>query len=58
MHYLKMNTRMYHVIVRNMKTGKKIYMTQKPVTHKEGCTILSKLTKHRGRYEMLEEVTE
>ena len=53
--YIKMNTRMYHVIIINTKTGKKVYMTQEPVTHKEGCTILSKLTKYPWRHEMLEE---
>lgn len=48
--------RMYHVIVKNIKTGVKVYMTAYPVTHAEGCTLLSKLTKYKWRQEMLEEV--
>ena len=35
--------RMYHVIVRNDRTNMDTYMTVKPVTHAEGCVILSKL---------------
>lgn len=50
--------RLYHVVVVNMKTGQKVYMTSSPVTHAEGCTILSKMTKHSFRQEMLEEVKE
>lgn len=52
--YIKQNTQLFHVVVKNIKTGKKVYMTTSPVTHKEGCTILSKLTKYPWRYEMLE----
>lgn len=47
--------RQYHVVVINEKTGKKVYMTSSPVTHSEGCTILSKLTKYEWRRNQLEE---
>lgn len=48
--------RQYHVVVINEKTGNKVYMTKMPVTHAEGCTILSKLTKYEWRRNQLEEV--
>ena len=47
--------RQYHVVVINEKTGKKVYMTSSPVTHSEGCTILSKLSKYEWRRNQLEE---
>lgn len=49
--------RMYHVIVINEKTNNKVYMTVTPVTHKEGCTILSKITDYPWRRKQLEEIT-
>jgi hypothetical protein len=52
----EVSVRKYHVVVLNNKTGNKAYMTVKPVTHKEGCTILGKLTKYPWRREQLEEV--
>lgn len=51
-----MSERLYHVVAVVSKTGEKIYMTSSPVTHAEGCTLLSKLTKYPWRREMLEEV--
>lgn len=48
---------MYHVFVKNKKTGRKVQMTSSPVTHHEGCVLLSKLTKYPWRQEMLEEVS-
>jgi hypothetical protein len=48
--------RMYHVIIVVDRTGEKIRMTKTPVTHDEGCTILSKLTNHKWRRKLLEEV--
>ena len=51
-----LNEKMFHVIVIVNKTGKRTQMTATPVTHKEGCTLLSKLTKYSWRTEMLEEV--
>lgn len=47
---------LYHVVVIHNKTGKKVYMTATPVTHHEGCTILSKMTRYSWRREQLEEV--
>ena len=49
--------RKYNVVVINRKTGLKVVMTSEPVTHVEGCVLLSKLTKYPWRLEMLEEVT-
>lgn len=51
-----MRERMYHVVVINSRTGSKVYMTATPVTHREGCAILSKLTRYPWRREQLEEV--
>ena len=48
--------RKYHVVVINRKTGQKVVMTSEPVTHDEGCVLLSKLTKYPWRFETLEEV--
>lgn len=48
--------RMYHVVVIVERTGHKERMTAFPVTHAEGCTILSKLTHYSWRREQLEEV--
>ena len=50
--------RMYHVIVKVIKTGKVIYMTSTPVTHEQGCVLLSKLTHYPWRQEMLLEATQ
>lgn len=47
--------RQYHVVVINENTGAKVYMTASPVTHSEGCAILSKLTKYEWRRNQLEE---
>lgn len=50
--------RLFHVVVVNNQTGRKVYMTATPVTHAEGCTLLSKLTKYSWRRELLEEVSQ
>ena len=46
-----MSTRLYHVVAVNDKTGARIIVTRptEPVTHKEACTIKSKLTNHPAR---------
>lgn len=51
------NSNLYHVIVIRKDNGNKTYITKSPVTHTQGCTILSKMTKHSFRFEQLEEVT-
>ena len=53
-----MNTlpRLFHVIVIVARTGEVIRMTSAPVTHAEGCTILSKLSKYPWRAETLQEI--
>lgn len=52
----KAEDRLYHVIVINNKTKKKVYMTGYPVDHKTAMILLSKLTKYSWRTEMVEEV--
>nr|WP_256836304.1 hypothetical protein [Pseudomonas oleovorans] len=48
--------RRYHVTVVRDSTGEKTYMTRTPVTHSEGCVLLSKLTDYPWRRKLLEEV--
>ena len=48
--------RRYHVVVIVEKTGEKCYMTSTPVTHKQGCTILTKITDYKWRRKQLEQV--
>ena len=38
-----MSNRMYHVVVIREDTGRKVYLTATPVTHKEGCIMLPKV---------------
>lgn len=40
---------MYHVVVRNKRTGHMTRMTSSPVTYREGRTILSKITDYELR---------
>ena len=49
--------RLYNIIQINEKTGEKFTFPGYPVTHKEGCTMLSKFTKHSWRRLQLEEIT-
>lgn len=51
-----MTVKLYHVVVVNIETGKETFMTSTPVTHKEGCILLGKLSKYKWRKEMLKEV--
>lgn len=57
-----MAERMYHVVVfrcdprTGEQKGEQERMTATPVTHEQGCTILSKLTRYPWRREQLEEV--
>lgn len=55
--------RLYNVVAiiecpRRANYGKKVYLSDvsRPMTHKEACTFLSKLTKYPWRRNMLEEV--
>lgn len=53
--------RMYNVIAviecqKMMRHGEKFKMNATPMTHKQACTFMSKLTKHTWRRVMLEEV--
>lgn len=48
--------RRYHVVVINDRTGQKVRMTATPVTHREGVTIMSKITRYRWRRIALEPV--
>lgn len=56
-HSTKKHGRRYHVVVINERTGKKGYMTATPVTHREGTTILRKITDYPWRRKQLEEVS-
>lgn len=47
---------LFHVVVINNKTGRKVTMTETPVTRKEGATILGKLTRYAWRRNQLEPV--
>ena len=47
--------RLYHVVVINNKTGKKFRMSSEAMTHREACTVLSKMTKYSWRTETVEE---
>lgn len=56
-------TRLYNVVAviecqSMINHGKKVYLSDisRPMTHKEACTFLSKLTKYPWRRNMLEEV--
>lgn len=48
--------RLYHVVAINEQTGRVAYMTARPCTHTEGCTIMSKIAGHKWRRLQLEEV--
>lgn len=50
--------RLYHIVVINENTGEKVYVsdTTKPLTHKEACTIMFKMTQYKWRRIQLEEV--
>ena len=58
-------TRLYNVVAviecpRMVNHGKKVYLSDvtRPMTHKEACTFLSKLTKYPWCRNMLEEAVE
>lgn len=50
-----MKERLYHVL--SIRNGVKTYMTRTPCSHKEACTIMSKITPYKWRTLMLEEVS-
>jgi hypothetical protein len=47
--------RLYHVVVINERTGRKVYMTKYPEPHDRALVLLSKLTRHPWRREQLEQ---
>lgn len=47
---------LFHVVVIRNNTGRKVQMTNTPVTKQEGETILSKLTRYSWRTNVLEQV--
>ena len=49
-----MKDKLYNVVVINNKTKMKVVMNGQPMTHKEACTVLSKITKYPWRTEKLE----
>ena len=59
----QLEARRFHVVSVNDKTGERIRLTATPVTHREGCTILSKFGPHpsphvRRKLEEVEDVDE
>jgi hypothetical protein len=55
--------RLYHVVVivtdpKMKNCGETVFMTRSPVTHDQGCIILSKLTRYPWRNETLLEITQ
>lgn len=48
--------RMYVLTAVNEKTGKIYILMMEPMTHKEACTVLSKMTGHPCRRLVLAEV--
>lgn len=48
--------RLYNIIAINERTGKQVLLTGYPMPHKECCTMLSKMTGHKGTMRMLIEV--
>lgn len=50
--------RMYHVVSIVERTGRKCYLTNTPVTHREGCAILRKQVPRKTHRYQLEELTD
>lgn len=48
--------RMYNVVVINERNGEKVRMNASPVTHSEGCAMLSKIAEHPWRRKQLGEI--
>ncbi len=48
--------RLYHVVAINERTVRKCYLTNAPVTHREGCTILRKQVPRKVIRYQLEEL--
>lgn len=53
-----MSSEKFHVVVINESTGKIFYMTKEPVTHPEGCVLLSKIKDYAFRRKQLIPVPE
>lgn len=49
--------RLYHVYVRNERTGTEARMSAAPVTHSQGCAWLSKIANYPWRRKFLRELT-
>ena len=48
--------RLYHVCVKNERTGQEIVLSHEPVTHSQGCAWLKKITDYGWRRKYLREV--
>lgn len=48
--------RKFNVMVKNEETGKVVQMNDSPVSHSEGCAMLSKISNHSWRRKYLQEV--
>lgn len=50
--------RKFDVMVKNEETGKVVKMNASPVSHSEGCAMLSKISNHSWRRKYLKEVSD
>jgi hypothetical protein len=44
-----MNSRKYHIVAINERTGDSVFMTRYPMEHDKCCTMLKRFTQHKGR---------
>lgn len=51
-----MKKRRWYRVVAKTKRGRRISVAHGPLTHREAVSVLSKLTRHPWRQEMLEEI--
>lgn len=51
-----MQERKYQIVAINEKTGKRVVMSAYPLTHIEACANLRKITNHKFRRVILEQV--
>lgn len=51
-----MESRRYHIVAINERSGDKTYCTSYPMNHEAACVNLSKFSKHPARRMQLEEV--
>lgn len=55
-HHQAGGNRKFHIVAINQRTGAKTYMTAYPASHREACTMLSKISAHPARRVQLEQI--